>query len=218
MIGVAFLAIRSNFAQNGLAEIFPPVTASSPPADYCSAFGRLPDSGATCAITMLVEKAWDPLSGHAFIKLSKSNGHDSVIQYLGFYRQNPKQGLLTDEPVPARVSDDAYHAYNASLRKQLTPAEFFSVLQELQRLSTARYQTFHFNSVDFALRLMDRTGGSNPILLTGRSSTPGRLYRYLKRRKKQATGPSETICIAHGTQFAGGDTNPTPSLTTLHHI
>jgi hypothetical protein len=216
LIGVAFLAARTNFAQDALTSLFTPRKAP-PTTDYLAAFNRIPDSGTVCSITILVEKAWDPLSGHAFIQLSKSNGHDSVVQYVGFYRVNPKQGLFSDEPVPAKLSDDAYHAYHASLRRQITAADLRSVLQELQHLSTARYQTVHFNSVDFALRLMDRTGITNPLLLAGRSSTPGGLYRLLKRRKKQTVDPAETISIARGTQYAGGDNKPMSPLTALHH-
>jgi hypothetical protein len=216
MFGVAFLAARSNFAQNAITSLFRP---EKPPAtaDYLSAFNRLPDSGATSAITILVEKAWDPLSGHAFVQLSKSDGHDSIVQYIGFYRQNTKQALFSDEPVPARLADDAFHAYHASLRRRISAAELRDVLQELQRLSTARYQTFHFNSVDFALRLMNRTRVPNPILLTGRSSTPGRLYRLLKHREKQAPDPAETIVVARGAQYAGASCQPTSSFTALHH-
>jgi hypothetical protein len=218
-MGLLLLALLHGFGQFSTIIRKQPELTGKPLAttDYWTAFNHLPDSESVCAITLLVQKAWDPLSGHAFLQLTKSDGPDSVIQYVGFYRQNPKQALFSDEPVPARLIDDAYHTYHASLRRQITPAELRVVLQELQRLSTVRYQTFHFNSVDFALRLMDQLRLTNPLLLTGRSATPGRLYRLLKKRKMGRVDPTETILIARGLQYASGSHTPITLSAVVHH-
>ena len=164
-----------------------------------------------------MQKAWDPLSGHAFLQLVKSNGQDSVVRYIGFYRVNPKQALFSDEPVPAKITDDGYHPFHASLRRQISPLDLKVVLRELQSLSSVRYQTYHFNSVDFSLRLMDELRLTDPVFLPRHPWTPGRLYRFLKKRKARVQDPQETIFVARGVQYAGGSHTPAPSLTLVHH-
>lgn len=209
--GLLLLALRT-VAQT--ATVSRPTT---PPPDFSTAFNRLPDTGSMCSITLLVEKAWSPLAGHAFLELTKSDDHDSVVRYIGFYRLDPKQALFSDQPVPAKLIDDAYHPYHASLRRQITPAELQAVLRQLQRLSTARYQTYHFNSVDFALRILSELALTDPVFLSPHSSTPGQLYRALKKRKLRLHDRRETILVGHGVQYAGASHTPTADVTLIHH-
>jgi hypothetical protein len=209
--GLLLLALPI-FAQT--ATITRPAAA---PPDFLTAFNRLPDTGALCSITLLVEKAWSPLAGHAFLQLTKSDGRDSVVRYLGFYRLDPKQALFSDQPVPAKITDDACHPYHASLRRQITPAELQAILRQLQRLSTARYQTYHFNSVDFALRILSELTLTDPVFLSPHSSTPGQLYRALKKRKLRVQDPRETILVGHGVQYTGASHTPTADVTLIHH-
>ncbi len=91
-------------------------------------FNHLPDSGSACSLTLYVERGLDALTGHAFLQLTKSNNQDSVVQYIGFYRINPTQSLFSDQPVPAKIMDDAYHPYHASIGFSITA-------MQLRRLS-----------------------------------------------------------------------------------
>lgn len=217
--GLLLLALLHSFAQfsTGFRRVSEPVTKPVQFTDLWAGFNQIPDTGSVCYVTLLVQKAWDPLAGHAFLQLVKSDGQDSVVRYIGFYRANPKQTLFSDQPVPARLTDDSYHAYHASLRRQISPAELQTVLCELQHLSSVRYQTYHFNSVDFALRLMDELRLASPISLPRHPSTPGLLYRFLKKRKARVQDPRETIFVSRGIQYAGGSHSPVPQLTLSHH-
>jgi len=217
--GLLLLALLHGFAQfsTPLRKVSEPATRSVEPADLWTGFNQIPDTSSVCSITLLVQKAWDPLSGHAFLQLTKSDGLDSVVRYIGFYRVNPKQALFSDEPVPAKLTDDGYHAFHAFLRRQVSPSELQAVLRELQRLSTVRYQTYHFNSVDFSLRLMDELRLADPVFLARHPWTPGRLYRFLKKRKARVQDPRETIFVARGLQYAGGSHTPVSQLTISRH-
>jgi hypothetical protein len=217
--GLLLLALHHSFAQftTGVRKVSGPATKPVEPTRLWTGFNELPDSGSVCSITLLVQKAWDPLSGHAFLQLVKSDGQDSVVRYIGFYRVNPKQALFSDEPVPAKLTDDGYHAYHASLRRQISPSDLQAVLRELPRLSAVRYQTYHFNSVDFALRLLDELRLADPVFLPRHPWTPGRLYRFLKKRKARIQDPRETIFVARGVQYAGGSHTPAPQLTISRH-
>jgi hypothetical protein len=217
--GLLLLALLNSFAQfsAGIRKVSEPMAKPVEAADLWTGFNQIPDTGSVCSITLLVQKAWDPLSGHAFLQLVKSDGQDSVVRYIGFYRANPKQALFSDEPVPAKLTDDCYHAYHASLRRQISPSDLQAVLRELQRLSVVRYQTYHFNSVDFALRLMDELRLVDPVSLPRHPWTPGRLYRFLKKRKARVPDPREIIFVSRGIQYAGGSHTPAPQLTISRH-
>jgi hypothetical protein len=217
--GLLLLALLHSFAQftTGIRKGSEPATKPVEAKDLWTGFSQIPDTGSMCSITLLVQKAWDPLSGHAFLQLVKSDGQDSVVRYIGFYRANPKQALFSDEPVPAKLTDDGFHAYHASLRRQISPADLQALLGELQRLSAVRYQTYHFNSVDFALRLMDELRLTDPIFLPRHPWTPGRLYRFVKKRKARVHDPRETIFVSRRVQYAGGNHLPVVSLTLVHH-
>ncbi len=217
--GLLLLALLHGFAQftTGIRKVSEPATKPVEAADLWTGFNHIPDTGSVCSVTLLVQKAWDPLSGHAFLQLVKSDGQDSVVRYVGFYRANPKQALFSDQPVPAKLTDDGYHAYHGSLRRQIGPADLQAVLGELQRLSTVRYQTYHFNSVDFALRLMDELRLTDPVFLPRHPWTPGRLYRFMKKRKARVQDPREIILVSRGVQYAGGSHTPAPQLTISRH-
>jgi hypothetical protein len=207
--GLLLLALLHSFAQftTGVRKVSEPATKPAEPSDLWTGFNHIPDTGSVCSVTLLVQRAWDPLSGHAFLQLVKSDGLDSVVRYVGFYRANPKQALFSDQPVPAKLTDDGYHAYHASLRRQISPAD----------LQAVRYQTYHFNSVDFALRLMDELRLTDPVFLARHPWTPGRLYRFLKKRKARVQDPREIIFLSRGLQYAGGSHTPGPQLTISRH-
>src|SRR5580658_1860547 len=217
--GLLLLALLHSFAQftTGIQKVSEATAKPVELTDLRTGFNRIPDTGSVCSLTLLVQKAWDPLSGHAFLQLVKSDGQDSVVRYIGFYRANPKQALFSDEPVPAKLTDDGYHAFHASLRRQISPADLEAVLREIQRLSTVRYQTYHFNSVDFTLRLMDELRLADPVSLPRHPWTPGRLYRFLKKRKARLQDPREIIFVYRGIQYAGGSHTPAPQLTLSRH-
>ena len=186
-------------------------------ADLWTGFNDLQDSLSLCFVTLLVEKSWDPLSGHAFLQLTKSGCGDSVVRYFGFYRQNPKQALFSDHPVPGKLTDDAYHTYHAFLRRRISPVELRTVLQELRQLSTVRYQTYHFNSVNFALRVMAKIQMGDPLGLPGHIATPSRLYRLLKERAKNPAVTDEIFSISRRLRYAGESHSPIAVSTTLRH-
>jgi hypothetical protein len=217
--GLLLLALLHSFAQftTGIQKVSEATAKPVELTDLWTGFSQIPDTGSVCSITLLVQKAWDPLSGHAFLQLVKSGGQDSVVRYIGFYRASPRQALFSDQPVPAKLTDDGYHAYHASLRRQVSPADLEAVLRELQRLCAVRYQTYHFNSVDFALRLMDELRLTDPIFLPRHPWTPARLYRFLKKRKARRQDPREIILVSRGIQYAGGSHTPAPQLTISRH-
>jgi hypothetical protein len=195
-------------------------SANRPPfekMDLADAFARLPDSGSVCSVTLLVEKSWQPLSGHAFLELCKSDGRDSVVRYIGFYPLSPARSFFSDAPVPARISDDAYHPYHASLRRPVTPTELQSVLRTLEGLSAHRYQTDHFNSVDFALRVLAETHMQRLVGSPAGPWTPARLYRALKDRRKEVQDSTEQIVIVRKMEYAGPDHTPAKLSILIHH-
>lgn len=217
--GLLLLALLHSFAQftTGIRKVSEPATKLVEAPGLWTGFSQIPDTGSVCSVTLLVQKAWDPLSGHAFLQLVKSDGQDSVVRYVGFYRANPKQALFSDQPVPAKLTDDGFHAYHASLRRQVSPADLQAVLRQLERLSTVRYQTYHFNSVDFVLRLMNELRLTDPISLPRHPWTPGKLYRFLKKRKARVQDPHEIIILSRAVQYAGGSHSPAPQLTISRH-
>ena len=190
-----------------------------PVLNYLTPFTRLPDSGVTYSVTLLVEKALHPLAGHAFLRLSKSNGKDSVVQYIGFYRLNPYQALLSDQPVAAKLEDDAFHAYHAFWRKPITPSQLQTALGEIQRLAAShRYQTFHFNSVNFALEVMNRIDPTHPLSIPHRLATSLRLYHLLKTLTGQSHDAAEIICSSRHVQYAGANHQPDAPEPFIHRF
>jgi len=163
------------FAFTHAAAQFTPIlrkSAAGPPSGraFSDCFALLPDSNARCSLTIYVEKALNPLAGHAFLSLSKSNGYDSVVQFIGFYHLNSREALFSDQPVPAEIADDAYHAYQASCQIQINPVQLNTILKAFRLLKEVRYQTFHFNSVDFVLQIVNCVRSTPIVLPKNRSS------------------------------------------------
>lgn len=170
---------------------------------YMDCFGNIPNTGATCTITISTDIPvdghpeilfdWSEGSpGHAFIELYKQGQNGVIVsQNIGFY---PYIGftVLGGTDVPSKVVDNGYHEYNARYTLAVSPEQLQAAIDKVNAISGNSYNMTNFNCVDFALAVFNAaTAGALTIPLRQipgyntphGSNTPQGLYERLDELK-----------------------------------
>lgn len=197
---------------------------------YINCFNAINDRGATCKIEIFTDIPVDGnpnaffdsrngSPGHTFLKITKSNGNQSVQQYFGFYPKSGWKIPLTTAAQDGKFIDNSGHEFNASLSMNLTVAQLQTTLIRIQYLAGfIRYDLENYNCTTFALEVFNHTRGGNQLTipmydLPGGTSpvgsaTPEGLYQKLKAMK-EAHGPEAVNITIPGVKgFAGPSKGP----------
>jgi len=131
--------------------------------------------------------------GHAFVKLTKTNGSTSVSQTFGFY---PLIGAksLTFAGVDSKVVNDGSHEYNASITIPNMPESEFNIAKNTAlSYANLKYDLNDFNCANFAVGIFNSVQVSGvsqlaiPDQITGAGinykTTPNGIYKLLKQMK-----------------------------------
>lgn len=171
---------------------------------YINCFSAVPDAGAECSIEIFTDIPvdddpnklfdWDNQSpGHTFIQIKKSNGAQSAMQNIGFYPKTNWKTILTPAPVEGKFVDNGQHEFNASIKMNVSTANFQSILTRILYLARfVRYDIDEYNCTDWALDVFneirsdkleipkyDIPGGEAPF----GTNTPQGLFHKLKQMK-----------------------------------
>jgi hypothetical protein len=152
---------------------------------FLNCFATVPDQGAKYSASLLVSipnannpsQLWNPLTGrvgHTFIQLTKSNGSNTVTQYVGFYADCGVCALSGD-PVASKMVDNSGHPYNASLTLNLDADQFSILTQAMEYYSQNDYAMCNYNCTGFAVDAFNSVmqPGLSPTNLTIPGGTPG---------------------------------------------
>jgi hypothetical protein len=181
---------------------------------YVKCFSNVPDAGAICSIEIFTDIPVDAhpedffdwrtgSPGHTFLRIQKTNGSNSVVQFLGFYPVSGWKTFATPAPISGKFVDNGLHEFNASFKMNLTAAQLQSVLLELIRHKNDKYDIDEYNCTDWALEIFNYQRTSKVTIpkynLPGAqaplgSNTPQGLYNQLKTMK--AAGGTEAINIS----------------------
>lgn len=183
---------------------------------YLKCFDGIADAGAVCSVELLTDIPVDSdpgklfnyqtrSPGHTFLQLRKSNadGTQVIVQNIGFYPQSNWSEILDSNPVDSKMVDDGDHEFNASLKMNLNPTAFSSVLGKIKELSSLKYDMDEFNCTDFALEVFNyvRTPLQIPKYAipggigTNASNTPQGLYIKLKEMKTNGDPEAANISL-----------------------
>jgi hypothetical protein len=194
---------------------------------FINCFNAIPDAGSTCTIEIAADipvdgdprKFYDfniGSPGHVFITIRKSNGSQQAVQHIGFY---PKSGYKasTYAPTGGKLVDNAKHEFNASLKMNVTPAQFSSTLLRIQQLANLNYDVDEYNCADWALDIFNHTRtnkleiplyGIPGSTLTQHTRTPQGLYNKLQGMVSTNDPEKGNITIGIYKGYAGGSTGP----------
>ncbi|MFC0773378.1 hypothetical protein [Terrimonas alba] len=172
---------------------------------YLRCFSSIADDGAECSIELFTDLPvnGDPTKlfdfnngspGHVFIQLKKSKGSQLVVQNFGFYPRQGWKAATNSSAVAAKVVDNGYHEFNASIHTKLTPAQLKTAISALRNLASSQYDIDQYNCTDFALQIYNNTQPlasriNIPLLqipngVARGSKTPQGLYMKLEEMKK----------------------------------
>lgn len=198
---------------------------------YIKCFQNIPDAGSVCSIEILTDIPvdtnpnaffdWENESpGHTFLKITKSNGSQSVTQHIGFYPESNWKTMLTPAPIKGKFVDNATHEFNASLKMNITPAELQKALTQMSYLARfVNYDIDEYNCTDWALDVFNKARSSSIQLAIplyqipgGQApygtSTPQGLYKVLKSMKNMGGPESNKILVSNQKRFAGQSLGP----------
>jgi hypothetical protein len=186
---------------------------SASPDSLFACFSNIPDNDSTrysLALLVTIPSGKHPRAlfswprgklGHVFLELSKSNGSQRMVQYVGFYALSPALAFCSGQPVPSRMKDNGRHPYNARMTMQLTSAQFKTVLRSLVQNARKKYSVYQYNCVNYALDVVNSVrlrplrppSVHVPGLLHTNLITPNAVYRLLCHLPAVAKG--ETINV-----------------------
>jgi hypothetical protein len=190
-------------------------------AAYLKCFSQVPDAGASYAITIFADlpvnddptQFFDPYTGatgHVFLELTKTNGNQSVNQFMGFTAVKAMAAMFGSGATAGKVVDNSGHKFNASLRVPVTVDEFKVAMNRLQSQASSQYDIVNYNCVDFALGVMNSARGSYPLVInkyplpdeSTPMSTPEALYNLIYSMSR--SGGPEAGNTAVGSIWAAG--------------
>ncbi len=104
-------------------------------------------------------------AGHTFIGITQSINGNITTQFIGFYPE--EENVSPNNPtVIGGFYDDSGQEYDVSLRVELTPNQFNSIIQYLDDISPEDYYTEYdlneFNCSDFGLTAFNLSGSNVP--------------------------------------------------------
>jgi hypothetical protein len=147
-----------------------------------------------CADVPNNEKPWQVAyhkeTGHVFLILQKIHGIDTINKVFGFY---PKSGLptLLFKKVKSKVKDNSRRIYDVDVTKELSAAEFDTVLTKSILFAKQVYHINKFNCYDYALAIFNSAAGECPLpvshvrfpFIFGRGGSPCAVYNDLQQLK-----------------------------------
>jgi len=126
--------------------------------------------------------------GHVFLILYKHNllTGEVVTRSFGFYPRLPVSCLF--KKTRSKILDNSDPEYDASVEKELTPAEFELLLQKCMECSRKKYNLKKYNCYDYVLEVFNSIPGIEKLpvsyvkfpFIFGRGGSPCGLYRDLK--------------------------------------
>jgi hypothetical protein len=187
---------------------------------YLKCFTDIPDAGATGSIEIFADIPvnrdpdklfdWENGSpGHVFIKLTKTNGTQSVSQNIGFYPVSGWKTTITPAPIDGKLADNTGHEFNASCKIDLTPEQIQTAVTRMLYLNRfIKYDIDDYNCTDWALDVFNAAapvsqrldiplytipGGEAPA----GTSTPNGVYNKLKELKESGVPAAAIIGIPY---------------------
>lgn len=184
---------------------------------YLDCFSIISNNGATYSAALCVRipnpgnpmTMWNPLTGnvgHTFIQLTKTNGSQSITQYIGFYA---KCGLcaIGGDPVDSKLVDNSGHPYDATLSINLSASQFSTLTAAMESLSKNDYSICDYNCTGYAVQafntiLPDPLSPPNMTFPGGTAGDfPNSLYRAFE--VLPADGPDGQVSLFAQDQAAG---------------
>jgi hypothetical protein len=211
------------FKKMAATEIYVKETPISIQKELLSFDTEIP--GATYSITLCADVpqnskphrvAYHQQTGHVFLILQQVQPAttDTVSQVFGFY---PKRGLpvLIFKSIKSVIKDNSNRSYDAAISKQLTTAEFKTVLAKCREYAGRIYHINKFNCYDYAVYVFNTVAGAEPVpfmyvkfpFIFGRGGSPVGLYKGLNQLKSNGSAWSQSIVF--------GDFNAPKSTTRV---
>jgi hypothetical protein len=196
---------------------------------YLNCFSRISDAGAISSIEIFADIPVDGdpnkllnyqtgSPGHTFIKITKSNGGQSVSQNIGFYPDEGWKVSLSNAPVDGKFVDNSGHEYNASLKMILNAMQVKRVLTEIGYLARfIKYDIDEYNCTDFALDVFNKARSESlkiPMyeipggMTVGGTRTPQGLYNQLKSMKQSGSPEAANIMVSKSKFWTSKSTGP----------
>jgi hypothetical protein len=187
---------------------------------YIKCFTDIPDAGATGSIEIFADLPvnsdpnkffdWENGSpGHVFVRLTKTNGTQSVSQNIGFYPVSGWKTTISPAPIDGKLSDNTGHEFNASYKVDLKPEQIQSAVTRMLYLNRfIKYDIDDYNCTDWALDVFNAAvpvsqqldiplytipGGEAPA----GTSTPNGVYNKLKELKESGVPTAANIGIPY---------------------
>ncbi len=194
---------------------------------WLNCFTTIQDAGAHCSIAILADmpvdndpsvslNLYNGATGHCFLQLTKTNGSQSLTQYIGFTAQDAMNAVLHgDAFVQAKLVDNANHKYDAFITMTVSPAGFQVALDKMKFLSNIQqpYSITLFDCLDYDLAVFNSVRGNDPLQLpknynSGNTydviSTGQRFYQLLEDMKMSGDSEAPNIWLGNGVpSFAG---------------
>jgi hypothetical protein len=133
-------------------------------------------------------------TGHVFLILQKINDADTINKVFGFY---PKRGLptLLFKKIKSKIRDNSTRNYDADVSKELSRAQFDTVLAKSIEYSRRIYHINKFNCYDYALAIFNSVAGENTLpvshirfpFIYGKGGSPCSVYKDLKKLKESSS-------------------------------
>lgn len=128
-------------------------------------------------------------TGHVFIILQKIGaGNDTSNRVFGFY---PKNGLQTlfFKRTKSVIKDNSLREYDVEISRELTAAQFDTVMSRAIALGTKRYHMNRFNCYDYAMGIFNSVAGEHPLpvvhvrfpFIFGRGGSPCSVYKSFRQ-------------------------------------
>jgi len=141
-------------------------------------------------------------TGHVFLVLKKINplNQDTISQVFGFY---PKKGLPTlfFKTIKSVIKDNSRREHDAAITRQLTKAEFDTVIAKSVSFSKNIYHINKYNCYEYALFIFNAVADSDTVPFThvrfpfifGWGGSPVGLYKDLERIKQNGSSLAASI-------------------------
>lgn len=146
-------------------------------------------------------------TGHVFLILQKISGIDTINKVFGFY---PKSGLpvLFFKKIKSQIKDNSERVYEVDVTKEISAAEFDTVLTRSIVDAQRVYHINKFNCYDYALGIFNSIAGEHPLpvrhirfpFIFGKGGSPCAVYQDLRTLK--VVDPALASCIRFGTLIA----------------
>lgn len=143
-------------------------------------------------------------TGHVFVVLQQINGVDTTNRVFGFY---PKHGLQTlfFKRTRSVIKDNSYRQYDVAIWRDLTAAQFDTVVKRAVELSEKRYHMNRFNCYDYALGIFNSVAGVHALpvvhvrfpFIFGRGGSPCSVYKSFKQLIEAGSFWTHLISFGH---------------------